>query len=570
MKKLFYPLLFIFSFSFCEGQSWSWARQGTGIGIDDDPTQQGYSVATDSIGNVFETGCFNDTVIFGMDSLFENISEIANDIYLVKYDSSGNVLWAKSSFQDKITQPFVLSVKADNKGNSYITGYYSSDTISFGYDTLYKGYNDFNAFYVKYNPLGIVLWAKTAIPGTTNSNISGHVGCPDNMGNSYLTGTLDDTVTFGVNTLYSSSNPTLFLIKYDINGNVLWAKNAILTTSSSSAYPYSVSTDKMGNAYVTGYFNDTVSFGSYSIYSGNNYSIFLAKYDTNGTVLWATGAILASGASNIYGMAISTDYNGNSFVTGYYEDTIYFGAQSISTLYTSVDNAFLAKYDSNGNFKWVRTPTLKNSQSEATGLAVSTDNFGNVYISGHLLDTVSFGTDTLIENHSYRGAFIAKYDSSGNVLCAEGLANGGDHQNGVSTDRFGNAYFGSDFASSLPFILGEDTLSSNYESAVLAKWLPCVDTNIITSVTPFSNKFFISLYPNPNNGIFTIQSSVVSRQLSVEIYNVMGQNVLTETLRYTQGDNIINLSNQPNGVYFYRVLGENRSLIGEGKVIIQK
>jgi uncharacterized repeat protein (TIGR03803 family) len=83
--------------------------------------------------------------------------------------------------------------------------------------------------------------------------------------------------------------------------------------------------------------------------------------------------------------------------------------------------------------------------------------------------------------------------------------------------------------------------------------------------------------PNPNNGKFTIQSSVVSSECSIEIYNVMGEKVLTQILsrrdrfgRSAQDDNLIDLTKQPNGVYFYRVLQEDGSLIGEGKVIIQK
>lgn len=86
------------------------------------------------------------------------------------------------------------------------------------------------------------------------------------------------------------------------------------------------------------------------------------------------------------------------------------------------------------------------------------------------------------------------------------------------------------------------------------------------------NKPVITIYPNPSKGLFTFDISSDNYQpiKAVEVYNVWGEKVFTGTLRSTQGDNSINLSNQPNGVYFYRITGENENLIGEGKLVIQK
>jgi hypothetical protein len=56
----------------------------------------------------------------------------------------------------------------------------------------------------------------------------------------------------------------------------------------------------------------------------------------------------------------------------------------------------------------------------------------------------------------------------------------------------------------------------------------------------------------------------------MEVYNVLGQNVFTESLRSNLGDNTIDLTGQPSGVYFYRVLTNTGEFIGSGKVIVQK
>ena len=81
----------------------------------------------------------------------------------------------------------------------------------------------------------------------------------------------------------------------------------------------------------------------------------------------------------------------------------------------------------------------------------------------------------------------------------------------------------------------------------------------------------INIYPNPSTGIFTLQAK--SGELSgksIEVFNVLGEKVLKQILRSAQDDKVINLNNQPNGVYFYRIVGEDGGLIGTGKLIIQK
>jgi trimeric autotransporter adhesin len=93
----------------------------------------------------------------------------------------------------------------------------------------------------------------------------------------------------------------------------------------------------------------------------------------------------------------------------------------------------------------------------------------------------------------------------------------------------------------------------------------------VTGIEEVTNNVNMVLYPNPNNGIFTIQWSVINSQPSVlEVYDVLGGRVLAETLRSAQGDNLINLTGQPNGIYLYRVTNESGNLIGEGKVIVER
>jgi uncharacterized repeat protein (TIGR03803 family) len=108
-----------------------------------------------------------------------------------------------------------------------------------------------------------------------------------------------------------------------------------------------------------------------------------------------------------------------------------------------------------------------------------------------------------------------------------------------------------------------------------------LDTNIATSTGQLSVRMDpfgmgsgqCSVYPNPCNGIFTVVCHSERSEESVpiiHIFNVLGEQVLTETLLSAQGDNLIDLTGQSSGVYLYRVLAQDGSLIGEGKLIIQK
>jgi len=81
----------------------------------------------------------------------------------------------------------------------------------------------------------------------------------------------------------------------------------------------------------------------------------------------------------------------------------------------------------------------------------------------------------------------------------------------------------------------------------------------------------ITIYPNPNNGKFAIQSSVEKDGVIVEIYDVLGEVIYSGSLNLASGGSSeINIGSQSSGVYFYRILKEDGDLLGEGKVVIVK
>jgi hypothetical protein len=87
------PVLFCISYH-ATAQSWLWARQSGGGGSLNN-IQEGFSIACDNAGNVYEVGLFYcDSITFGPLTL-KSRSNGNSDFYLVKYDALGNVKWLK-------------------------------------------------------------------------------------------------------------------------------------------------------------------------------------------------------------------------------------------------------------------------------------------------------------------------------------------------------------------------------------------------------------------------------------------------------------------------------------------
>jgi hypothetical protein len=118
-----------------------------------------------------------------------------------------------------------------------------------------------------------------------------------------------------------------------------WARRA----GSGGAYPedeegHGIAVDAAGNCYVTGFFRGTASFGSSNLVSSGGKEIFVAKYDSAGTMVWAKKAGLVFDDS---GNGIALDSNGNAYVAGTFYDSATFDSTNI--LGNGVEEIFLAK-----------------------------------------------------------------------------------------------------------------------------------------------------------------------------------------------------------------------------------
>ncbi len=446
----------------------------------------------------------------------------------------------------------------DKSGNIFVTGHFNG-TIAFGSYNLSGG----GAFIAKYSLSGNVIWAKQSTPGYGCVSYSVST---DDFGDAYITGYFGGQVSFGNDTINNTSPSNLdhFLVKYDSAGNVIWVKQGNLHSAGYS-FGYSLAADKIGNVYIACLFSDTVSMDSVTVLSPKTYSTFIAKYSPSGNTIWAKQSTNSSINSESWPFSVAIDNTG-VYVTGFLIDAVKFGSQSLYS--PSTNSAYLVKYDTAGNFAWA-----KQSSVGWYGQSLACDNKNNVYLAGitnNNPDTLKFGNFQLTTSLSASYAsFMIKFDSYGTAECGSTLND--VYTTGVVSDPMGNyIYTTGVFYDTL--ICGIDTMLGGYgdNSVFTGRWQPCVDSNVTTSTHSISPPP-ITLFPNPNNGQFTIQT-VGSQNfvpLTIEIYNVLGEKVYSEILRSAQDDNLIKL-NQPNGIYLYCVVAEDGSLIGEGKVIIEK
>lgn len=568
MKKIytFIVVCLINSGLFSQVPGWQWAVGGGAAGTD----EAGNSIATDAAGNVYSTGSFGcGTLTIGSASVPRFGS---GNAYVVKQDAAGNVQWLKkfggaSSFWGGGTGKGICT---DASGNVYVTGFYLSTMVA-GSTTLTAtdstGSNVGDIFIVKMDASGNVIWAKTA--GGAYGDGANDIAV-DASGNVFITGYFKSRyLRFGSLTVFSANNSSanlftwtdFFVAKYDASGNPVWAKSAG-TASLDDAKGICV--DGGNNVLVAGqYYMGSMAIGSTTVVGTAANNLFIAKYDNSGNVLWsktATGS--GSGAVNHYAAGITTDASDNIYFTGnFIASTLTIGSVTVAKKGgLSATDFLIAKLDPLGNTAWVQN----GGGGTALGTGVVRDNNDNIYVTGYFTGTECvFGLDS-VKNKNTGGnnedIFVAKYSSAGTLDWATGAGgNFRDISNGIAVDQGGNAHL-TGFTTNTVVTFG--TLSLNctggYNDIFIAK------LGNLTGVDELNkDKAHVTIYPNPGNGVFYLQSeSGISR---LEVVNTLGQ-VVYSSESFTNGSKI-DISDKPKGIYFVNLVSKGR-FIGTGKVIV--
>ncbi|CAN5623956.1 Ig-like domain-containing protein [soil metagenome] len=324
-------------------------------------------------GNIYVAGTFQSFCHWDNISIHAQGSEAGEDIFLAKLDTDGNYLWVKS--YGGLSQDFISDMDVNNN-SIFMSGYYYGTFLAPGGISLPPGTPSTGKFVMKLDLEGVPVWAK---------NTGGNTWISVSDNDYYIAGLISGTVNFDGTELTSNGPTDLFLARYDLNGNKVWLKQF---GGSGSENMRSVKYDKTtGSIYWAGSFQNTMIMGTNTLTSAGQHDIFISKFDLSGNNLWAKSV---PGSGFDIANATATDNSGNVYVSGYFTETANFGGINVTSMGSG--DLYIVKYNSNGDFQWVRTG---GGAGQDNGMYLRTDNNSNIYLTGFFSGGAAFGSLSL-------------------------------------------------------------------------------------------------------------------------------------------------------------------------------
>lgn len=336
----------------------------------------------------------------------------------------------------------------------------------------------------------------------------------DAQGNVYIVGTYAGTIDFDPGPAVFNKTSTgpkdhsddIFILKLNAAGDFQWV-NTFGGSDFDIAEAVHITHD--GYILVSGYFHSTVDFdpgpGTVNLNSSGERKTFIARYNTNGSLVWAK-AFLGSGQAYGDGSDVTSDEAGNVYVTGGYSGTIDFDPGTAVSNLTGSFKGFLVKLDAAGQFKWVKKKGVGGTDAGkaityhggyiyvglmASGMAevakfdttgtelwsrktqfsltnsyvyihgITADPSGNVIVTGRVHYGADFdpgpGNDiiTTVGGSYDWDAFAWKLDTNGNHKWARQVGGvGADYGYSVAADEYGTVYISGTYSNSIALNIG--------------------------------------------------------------------------------------------------------------------
>jgi hypothetical protein len=393
-----------------------WARTWGETNVDG-----GYGVAADDYGNSYVTGSYqvgyNEYLPDFDPGPGEDLhsATCAHAAFLVKYDVEGIYQWGLG--WSAILDVIGADVAVDNAGNSYVAGDFHSlgdfDPGPGVEERVSKGYSD--AYMSKFNSEGEFQWVQTWGGATWDDDASASRVCVSKSGRVYVAGWFDGIIDLDpgpgedIHTGPTGVS-TCFLSAFDSDGNYQWG----VVWGPSEAWD--MICDSQENVYITGAAGGDCDYDpgpGTDIWSGRAY---LTKFSPSGEHLWARAW---EPEHNVQGNGVAVDGSGNVYVSGFFYYATDFDPGPGVDEHTAVGlpDAFLSKFDSEGNYQWARNWENNgyDEWSDYTGTC-AVDASGDIYVAGAYSATVDFDPGPGVEekNHFADGdLYLSKFDPQG-------------------------------------------------------------------------------------------------------------------------------------------------------------
>lgn len=402
------------------------------------------SIAVDQYENIYITGKFDGVMDIDPSTGVYNLTATGSfneDVFLVKYDKSGNLIWG-FSLGGSSSSESGIGLTTDTISNTvFLTGYFQSSSIdldpgsgtfllnnsSFSFQETFIAKYDYNGNFLTGANFSGISGNCSNYPFSISKSISGNI-----LIGGYFSGNIDFDPSSGLNQ-QSSSNAGMYLVKLNSSLNLLWVN---VMDGPGSEFLYSVEQAKNGDAFIAGAYAGTVDFNpgvavNSLTASGTAVDIFFAKYSTNGNYLWAHSIGSGPNTSDM-ALSISLDSSDTPIISGSFYGTVDFdpgvGIFNMSSTGNN-HNGFFGKYANiDGSLLWVKA--IKHSGSvRLRSVTISKENniliWGEVSVGGSSIDIDPGPSVAALPlcGPLYMD-FVGKYDEQGNYLCGNKICPG--------------------------------------------------------------------------------------------------------------------------------------------------
>lgn len=539
---------------------------------------EGFGVATDKKGDIYVTGRFTSSIVFGTNTITSSYyDDNRQTMFLAKLDNKGDLVWYKTGSDIYSSDAGGYGVMVDRDDNVVVYGSFSNDFTFADTTILAKLNNSEKLFVAKLKPTGERIWVKGL----------GNIERPDQgIYTKTLFGTVDNKnkiIIAGLTTNYGTTfdrfvfkncypaRNALFVLKLDGDSRLEWAKGA---SNSGQNQPTGIACDNIDNIYISGYSYDNSSFfftDTVSQITINKYA--LLKLTPTGSLDWS---ISGNG-----GMSVASDTIGNVYAVGNWS--------------SSTKNINLDKNNPNSILKINNTGKIEWQKSYSDNpLLLKTDRTGNLY---YMAQRDSYNSSPYIMDKDTVQAgnrFLCKIDSASNLIYAKTTGENG-YYNDMDIDKNENVlltggYFTAIFSDSIhKYIARVDTVKhityynynligttvdskDGYLNLFIAKYCNEIkkESNAINSISPVEI-LPLRIFPNPaiNQLNISLSSSKDEKTETLDIFNMLGKKMKSIDLR-NQPSTILHIdcSDIPAGTYF-AIIRTSKNLF-TGKVMIKR
>ena len=387
----------------------------------------------DADGNHYLSGYFSgESINFGNHTLSNtNGTSYLPDLFVVKFDSDWNSLWAYSPDDDAGAYGDIYNandIDIDQQGNCFLTGSFQLPEITFGNTTLQNTNpeGEYDPYLVKFNSTGDVIWA-TNFGGDYRDK--GRCIAVDGSGNVYVAGWFysESIEISGINYINQGQSPEtsdVFLAKFSSSGQNAWA----ITAGGDNIDRFQdIDIDNQGRVYLVGTFKGhDIKFGSQTLINTNPFfdDGFIVKYNPDGQVAWSDKA---GGSLDETMTSVEIDHMGCVYVSGVFlSESLQLSNNQINNTLQGGEptyDGFIAKYNMNNSLLWLNKV---GGEVDETINDIAIDSKENVYITGGftsnqlVIDNQSANNSGVDETSDLFVVKLNKYGNVGWVVIAEG------------------------------------------------------------------------------------------------------------------------------------------------------